>query len=160
MQRKDAGRLDHPAAAAAVGARLGLGPGLGPGAAAGGAGLVPPETDDLRGAGGGLEQIEGHVAADVGPGMAATAAATTAAEQVAEQALAENVAEGLEDVAARRGSAGRRRPFQARVAVAIVPGPLLRVAEDLEGLGRLLELVTASSSPGLRSGWYFRASFR
>ena len=73
------------------------------------------------------------------PPCRTAAAAPAAAEQVAEQPLAEDVAEGLEDVAdvaELRGAA----PFQAGMAVAVVAGPLLRVAEHLEGLGRLLEL--------------------
>ena len=68
----------------------------------------------------------------------AAAAAAAAAEEVAEEPFAEDVAEGLEDVAdvvELRGAAA----CQPGVAVAVVGRPLVRMAEDLEGLGRLLE---------------------
>ena len=51
-------------------------------------------------------------------------------------------------------------PPDARVAVGVVAPALVRVAEDAVGLGRLLERSSAALSPGLRSGWYFRASLR
>ena len=57
-----------------------------------------------------------------------------AAEQVAE-----DVAEGGEDVVDVGEVVGAAWPFNAGVAVAVVAGPLVRVAEHLEGLGRLLE---------------------
>ena len=117
-------RLHHAAVAAAVAAGLGLRARLGPRAAARLAGRVPHEADDLRRAAGGLEQVERHVAADVGA-LADRARRGPAAEEIAEEALAEDVAEGVEDVG---DVVEVRRPaaLQAGVAVAIVPGPLLR----------------------------------
>ena len=65
-------------------------------------------------------------------------AAAAAAEEIAEKSLAEDVAEGGEDV----GNVVEVRRIAARqtgMTVAIVPGPLFRMAEDFEGLGRLFE---------------------
>ncbi len=62
-----------------------------------------------------------------------------AAEQVAEEALAEDIAEGLEDVA-HVAEVRRLAALKPRESEAVVLRPLLRVAEHLEGLGRLLEL--------------------
>ena len=130
--------LHHASAAAAIAAGLGPRARLGPRAAARFAGRVPREADDLHRAVGGLDQVELDVAADVGALVDARRAAA-AAEEIAEETLAEDVAEGAEDVG-NVVELRRAAPFQAGVAVAVVPGPLLRMAEDLEGLGGLLEL--------------------
>ena len=80
------------------------------------------------------------------------------AEELAEKALAEDVAEGAEDV----GNVAELRlgAAEAGVAEAVVAGPLLGMAEDLERLGGLLELDDRFFIPGLRSGWYLSASRR
>ena len=139
MQRKEAARLHHLAAAAAVVAGLGPSAGLGPRSVARLARRVPHETDDLRRAVGGLDQVEPDFAMDVGALANPGGVAAAAAEEVAEKPLAENVAEGVQDVG-YVVEVRRAAPFQSGMAVAIVRRPLLGMAEDLESLGRLFEL--------------------
>ena len=65
--------------------------------------------------------------------------------------------------AARRRRRRRRRtgsPPPNDRAAAVVLLALLGVAEDVVGLGDLLEALLGLRSPGLRSGWYWRASLR
>ena len=94
----------------------------------------------LGGAPGGLQQVELQVAAKVLATPGAIAASAASAEQVAKQSVAKDVAKCLEDIAdvaelRRLAGAGK-----SRVAITIVAGPLLRVAEDLERFGGFLEL--------------------
>ena len=60
------------------------------------------------------------------------------AEEVAEEAAAEDVAERRHDVFGV-AEVVDARPFQAGVAVAVVPLALVLVGEDLVRLGRFLE---------------------
>ena len=137
LHGEDSRRLHDPAVAAAIGADLGPGSRLGPGAAAGVALLVALKLDDLGRVVGGLQEVHLDVAADIGAAAGAAAAAALA-EHFAEEPLAEDVAEGGKDVAdvvELRGPAAGH----PGVAVVVVGRPLVRMAEDLEGLGGLLE---------------------
>jgi hypothetical protein len=100
---------------------------------------VPGVADDrdlLGDPGGRLDQRQDHAGLDVGAvGRGAPAAAARHPEDVAE-----DVREGREDVA-HVAEAAAHAGVGAGVAEAIVAGPLLRLAEDLVGLGGLLELV-------------------
>ena len=58
---------------------------------------------------------------------------------------------------------GARRPAESVLrieAVLVVHLPLLRVAQDVVGFLTFLKRSSAALSPGFRSGWYLRASFR
>ena len=110
---------------------------LGPRAAAGLAGGMSLELDDLRGAAGRLQQVQRDFALDVAA-WRARRPPRPPAEKIAEEAFAEHVAKGLENVA-DVAEVRRIAALQALEAVAVVLGPLFRMAEHLEGLGRLLE---------------------
>jgi hypothetical protein len=89
-----------------------------------------------------------EVVAQVGAALRAAAAAA-AAQDVAE---AEDVAQAAEDVLEAREHArvepAGRRAAQAGVAEAVVHVALVRVRQHRVGLGRFLELSSASLSPG------------
>src|SRR5579883_110788 len=80
-------------------------------------------------------QVVAHVFAALGP----VAPAPTAAEQVAEaEKVTQNVAEIREGPSVETG---RRRALQARVPVAIISRPLLRVAQHAVGFRSLFEFL-------------------
>ncbi len=137
LHAENARRLNDLASTAAVVAGLRLGAGRAPTAAAIAALLVPLELDDLGYAAGRFEQVERDRGTNIGAPSRPTAA-PIAAEEIAENAVAKDVAEGREDVV----DVGevRGRAADARMTKAIVAGPLIGVAEDLEGLGRFLEV--------------------
>ena len=88
------------------------------------------EMNRLGGALGRLTQIQRHIGADIRP--AASAAATAPAKQIAE---AENVAEGRENIVHIAEFGRPAGAFQPRMAVAVVAGPFVGMAEHLEGFG-------------------------
>src|SRR5207248_8142645 len=125
---------DHALPAAAA-ARVRLRAGLRPVPAAVAAQLLAGERLGPLDPGRGLDQVDvehrPHVAA--GPRAAPPPAPAAAAEEAADQ-VAEQVAD-VHPFAAREPA----RAGEPGVAVAVVDLPLLRVAEDLVRLGRLLE---------------------
>ena len=112
---------------------------------------VPLELDDLRRAAGRLRAGPASTSQWMSPPRAGAASASPAAEEIAEEALAEDVAEGLEDVA---DVVELRRPAarQAGVAVAVVAARFSGWLSTSKASAASLNLATASSSPGLRSG--------
>jgi len=109
---------------------------------------------------GSLLERDLHGVAQVGApvDVVAPAAGPTGAEDVPE-----DVPEDIREAARAPGSATRKT---ARIGVdpgmaeTIVGFALGRFRQDLVGLLGLLELASADLSFGLRSGWYFIASFR
>jgi hypothetical protein len=106
---------------------------LGPGPVAVGAVLLARDGEGFRAAAGRLDELD--LDADLQIAARLRSAAPAAAEQVAEDA-AEQV---LEDVA--RVEVLRLETVEPGVAVAVVARPLVGVAQHLERLGRLLELL-------------------
>src|SRR5262249_45606507 len=127
---QEALRVHDLAAPAAVLADLRLGAGLSARAAAGAAGRAAQNLDLLGHAGGGLDQRDVEPRLDVGAAAGGARAPRAAVEDVAE-----DVREGGEDVAHVAEPLGEAGPRTA-VPVAIVERTLLRITQDLVGLGR------------------------
>jgi hypothetical protein len=114
-------------------------------------------VNGLADAAGRFQQIERDLALDVAAAPRAVAA-PAAAEDIAKHAVAEDIAEGREnvvDVREMRRAAG----IDARVAVAVVARPLVGVAENLKGLGRLFELDDRFVVAGVLVGMVFDGQF-
>ena len=148
LDREEALRHPHLAAAVAAAAGLGLRAGLGAGALAGLAGLHRRHADLRLGAARRVLEREFEVVAQVGAAIDAVAAAPAALRA---EDLAEDVAEGVGEAAEalrpaaeaarpRPGTEARRR-VDAGVPELVVGGALLGVGEDLVGLLRLLEFL-------------------
>ncbi len=136
---------DAPAAAAIVASER-LAARLGPRALARAAADVAPQFERARAALGRFQEIDGDGAAEMSAPLDAGAATSLAEEPVAKQ-----VAECLEDVR----NVGKLRSAvarHARVAEAIVAGPLIVVAEHVEGFGGLLEADDGPIVPGIAVG--------
>src|SRR5262249_50738299 len=116
-----------------------------PAAGALGAEFLARDGDCLLCAAGGFGQIDFEVVLEVAARLRAAAAA--AAEQVAEEVA--------EDVDHRAGVAEVVEPahsFEAGVAVTVVAGPFVRVAENVVGGGRFLELLLRLLVPDIAIG--------
>ena len=92
---------------------------------------MPLELNRFSDAGGRFHQRQRYVAPDI-PAFSRTP--STASEKIAEDA-----SEGREDILHVAEVAGSSLPVDAGMSELIVPVPLFRIAQDFEGIGRLLE---------------------
>nr|WP_276602979.1 hypothetical protein [Nannocystis pusilla] len=148
LDGEEALAVDHLAVAAALTAGLRLGAGGRAAAVAVLAGLAALDRELALDAGHRLGERDDHAGLEVPAALRAVAAA--AEPEVAEQ-VAEQVAEAAEDLVGtlEAGEAGARR---ALVPVLIVEPTLVVVAQDLERLGRLLELLLGLGIAGVAVG--------
>ncbi len=122
-------------------------------AVAGVAGLIPLHGDCLLTAEGRLLEADGDGHADAlaplgGVGIGAPPAAEAAAEKAAEDVP--QVAEVEAPVESAAEAPGAEVGVNARMAVLVVPGLLVRVGEDLIGLVDLLELLLRRLVPRIQ----------
>jgi len=146
------------AAAAAGGAGLDAVLVFGAAAAAGGAADVFLYLDILGNAFCDLFVIEFDLYAQVAASYAARAAAATssaaATKEAAEEVVAEDISELAEDIVHIHVAAGETAAVagEARVAVAVVLAPLIRIAKHFVGLRGFLELIFCGFITGVAIG--------
>ena len=158
LHRKNARRLNHAAVAAAVAARLGLRARLGPVPLHVSHAFVALELDGLRGAGGRLEQVERHVAR----GRRCPRRGGRRARpppKMSPNRPSPKMSPKAWKMSPTSWKCGAPPPVQPGVTVAVVARPLVGDAQDLEGLGGLLEPGDRLFVAGIAVGMIFQRQF-
>ena len=139
LESKNARRLNHLAAAAAILAGHGLGTGFSTAAVAVTARLVPVEHNRCAGTTGSLQKREGNRAENIAP-LTGTVASSFAATP--ETAAPEHIPEGFKNIR-QIVELVLLLALEPGVPIAVVPGAKIAVGKHLEGTSRLFKLISS-----------------